>query len=417
MTDTEQIQIRVEIITGNIFPPRCSDPGEIDSTLHDAAIALVDCGGSQVLDNAIAVLAGVVATWPENLRPSPSEVAKQAAWVTRQDPWAILEPKGTADALARRIEAAIAGRLVAVPWPWSRVGGLTNALLPGAVTLLCGQAGATKSFMLNQAALWWIGEGWRTTLYELEEAADFWQNRALALLSGIGATTDPGWIHAHPERARALLIEHRHALDNFATVLSVAPELGTSLTGLAAWIEERAATGFRVIIADPLAGAVEESDKPWKEAQAFMLRVKRAAAKYGASVILATHPKGAHGKPAGPPSLDSLAGGRAYPNLASTVLYLEAVEDEDVVVLDADGRQSVQTINRKLRILKCRNGRGDRMVIGLSFDKHTLRTAEAGVILNIQATQQRSTASNRGKKLRQSPNPSEDSFAEGKASG
>jgi KaiC/GvpD/RAD55 family RecA-like ATPase len=292
-------------------------------------------------------------------------------------------PVRPAAALHARIEAAIAGKLVATPFPWASLGALTAALLPGAVTMLVGSPGSGKSYMLLQAALWWLDGGWRVALYELEEGQDFWLNRAMALLSGHSCTMDPAWAAAQPDEARSMLARHARELDRLAACLATAPAEGVTLEALAAWVEQQAAAGVRLILADPLTAAMEGADKPWHAAQRFMLRAKRAATAAGASLIFTTHGrKGDSRGGKGGPDLDSLAGGAAYARFSSTVLWLEAfAEYEDCTVIDADKAEIHAGINRRLRILKARNGRGTGMTIGLRFDGSTLRTGETGVIV------------------------------------
>lgn len=437
MIDPAAVAMRVEIMTKNCHPPLRVDPDEIAASLHAVGLGLLHCGGAKQLDNAVAVLEGVVITWPEAMRPTAAEIAKQAAWVTRQDPMALSAPRTTANPLQERIEAAIAGRLVAVPWPWASVGGLTQALMPGAVTLLVGAPGASKSFMLLQAVLWWLGEGWRCALCELEEDAGFWLNRALAVVAGCGPATDPAWMASHSDQVRALFAQHRERLDQLADSLTTAPAGGMTLAGLAEWIEEKAKTGHRIIVADPITAALESGDKPWAAAQMFMLRAKRAASAHGASLVLTSHGKKTMGQTKGPPDLDSLAGGAAFARFASCVLWLEALADtEEVGVLDADGRERNASINRRLRILKAREGRGTGLVLGMRFHGGSLRTSEAGVIVTSSAqarrVQARASGSDgrdraagtgvedraeemraRGEKLRQPISQSEDAFADG----
>ncbi|MBN8524453.1 MAG: AAA family ATPase [Planctomycetes bacterium] len=406
--------MRVDILAAQCPEPRSAEPDEISASLHAVAVGLVDLGGVVVLDNAAAVLAAVIAGWPEHLRPDAASVAKAAAWVIRQDASAPRADAPSAEPLRQRIEQAIAGQLVAVPWPWPSVSGLTQALLPGAVTLLVGSPGATKSFWILQAALWWRSEGWRVAMYELEEDAAFWLARALALAAGIGSFTDPAWIAANAERARGLLADHRQALDDLAACITCAPPQGIDLRGLGDWIDNQAKSGARVICADPITAASVGDGKPWLAAESFMLRAKRAAVKHGASLVLTSHGRKQSGPAKGPPDLDSLAGGAAYARFASTVLWLEAMEAESVPVVTADGSAVVASCNRRLRVLKARSGRGTGLAIGLHFDGSTLRTAEAGIIATPAKQTPRPAADHgRGSRLRQRPHAGEDVFPEG----
>ena len=289
------------------------------------------------------------------------------------------------------LEAAIAGKLVSVPWPWPSVGALTQSLMPGAITLLVGSPGASKSFLILQAVLHWLEEGHRCALLELEEGADFWLCRALALVAECGSLTDPAWIAAHPDEARRLLAHHRDEINNLAAILTTSPAAGMTLEQLASWVEDQAKAGARIIAADPLTAAIEPADRPWAAAQAFMGRVKRAIVGSGASLVLTSHGKKQNGRDkAAGPDLDSMAGGSGFSRFASCVLWLEALaEPEQAVVLDAHGRERQAEINRRLRILKSREGRGTGLVLGMWFHGGSLCTTEAGIITTSAAQSRR----------------------------
>lgn len=307
-------------------------------------------------------------------------------------------PIHAAAPLHARIEAAIGGKLVAVPWPWASVGALSQALMPGAISLLVGAPGASKSFMALQAVLWWLNEGWRVALYELEEDQGFWLNRGLALLEERSSLTDPAWIAAHADETRAALARHQAALDRLAGCLTTAPAEAPTLEDLAVWIEGQAKAGARIIVADPLTAASEGTDRPWVAARKFMMRAKAAARSAGASIVLTSHGRRGDGRVKGPPDLDSLAGGAAFARFASVVLWLEALAEPAMAqVVDPDRRERAAEINRRLRVLKAREGRGTGLTVGMQFDGRTLRTSEVGVVVTnaIQARRAGSSAAGR----------------------
>lgn len=53
-------------------------------------------------------------------------------------------PMGASGELAELLEDTIAGRRVAVSWPWAGLSNMSRALLPGTITLLCGAPGGSK---------------------------------------------------------------------------------------------------------------------------------------------------------------------------------------------------------------------------------------------------------------------------------
>ena len=62
----------------------------------------------------------------------------------------LANPRGLSDGVKTIIEDSISGKRKVIPFEWSMLNQLAKALLPGTVTLLCGSAGASKSFMLLQ---------------------------------------------------------------------------------------------------------------------------------------------------------------------------------------------------------------------------------------------------------------------------
>jgi hypothetical protein len=317
----------------------------------------------------------------------------EAATIAVAEVIARADGERAAAALDRRIADAAAGRLRSVPFPWPALGALTHALAPGSLAMVVGSPGASKSFMLVQAALWWLRQGWRVALHELEEPAGFWQNRALAILAGEAALTDVDHLGVHADHARALAARHADILDAFADCLTTAPAGGVTLPDLAAWVEAQARSGVRLILADPVSAALETGEKPWIAAQVFILRVKAALDASGASLILTTHQRktaaghAGAGRIPGAGDLDAMAGGAAFNRFSSTVITLDALgEAEDAVVIDADHRLRTVPINRRLRILKARNGKGTGWVIGAVFDPRTLCLTECGSIVTGRQT-------------------------------
>ena len=410
MTAADEVTWRVEFLIQHCPAPSYVTEDEIYASTHAIAVGLIDMGGARQADNARAVIAGVVAGWPEGSRPTASIIDKEAVWVARTPTVKNNAPNGSCDALASRIEDAIAGRLVSVAWPWPSVSNLTRALMPGSITVVVGNPGASKSFLLLQAALYWLQESVPVALYELEENVAFWLGRALAQLAKCGALTDPEWIAGHPAAARQALHDNGPALRRLSGCLETAPAQGITLEGLAQWVEKQAQEGTRIIMADPLTAAMESGSKPWESAQKFMLRAKRAAVEHGASLLFTTHGKKRDAASKGPPDLDSLAGGSAYSRFASCVLWLEALPElTDDICMDALGRETTHQLNRRLRILKAREGRGTGLSLGCEFQSESLTMIEHGVVVK-RDKPQKADASHQSARLKQKPCASEDLF-------
>jgi len=278
---------------------------------------------------------------------------------------------GASGDVGRLLEDAIAGRRKAIAWPWPRLTGLSRSLLPGTLTIVCGDPGCGKSFLLLEAAAAWHGQGERVALLELEEDRAYHLRRAFAQQAGNSLLFDDDWVGGHPAQVRAAHGAHRGFLDSFGRQVfdSVKP---MKLSEVADWIEGRARAGARLIGVDPLTAAAT-SDKPWIDGLDFMMKVKAVAKETGASVVLVVHPKrGQRGRVI---SLDDMAGGAAYQRFAQSVLWVEAFDSKSVSI----GGNSA-SVNRSVAILKARNGPGHGARIGFQFQAHTLRFAEVGLI-------------------------------------
>jgi len=299
---------------------------------------------------------------------------------------------GASRELAQALEDVISGRRTLVPWPWAAMTALTRALLPGAVTVIAGTPGAAKSFLTLSAVAGIHREGHRVALLELEEDRSYWLKRLLAIVARCSDLTDPTWVAKNAEASRAAARRHGETIDELGSSLWV--NEAATYAQVAHWIEERCAAGARVIVVDPISVANPASDRPWEADRDLMLRAKRCAASAGASVIFVSHPK------LGPanrlPSLDAIAGGGAIPRLASTVLWIEPTDEEEVSVRTLGHGTIPLRINRRVRVLKSRNGKGSGATLGFWFDGDTFDWCEQGIVVaNDRATARSAPASSR----------------------
>ncbi len=352
--------------------------------------------------------------------PDACQGAKDAADLVVQGKEAVLaaiaeaREQGPSSSFIDRLRDIRDGRYVCAPWPWPITNALAKPLMPGAVVLLCGAPGSTKSFTVTQAALWWQAKGLAIAVRALESDHAFHLTRALAVLEGDGRLTDTDWTACNIDAAADAYLRHRQALDQLGAALTVSPPAGMTAAAVGDWIEAEVARGTRILVLDPVTKIRSEGDA-WREADALMARAQEAI-KGKASLVLVSHPKKAGGMQKGPPTLDDMAGGAAFARFADAAFYLDALPDSaDVVVAGADRIERHAVINRRLRILKSRNGRGTGMVVGLSFSGLTLRTDELGVLIaktNNAAPSPEHTdqARRRAARLRSIPAHTEDRF-------
>ncbi|MHC4123029.1 MAG: AAA family ATPase [Planctomycetota bacterium] len=280
--------------------------------------------------------------------------------------------RGIANEVGEIIRAGTEGRREAIDWPWSEIN-QTQALIPGTVTILCGGVGASKSFMLLEAAAFWHNKGIPIAVFELEDDKTYHLIRCLAQKAELSDITNIRWQKEHPIEAMNIFEKHKGFLDSFGKCIYSSRKQPT-LKEVAKWVEDKAKT-CRIIAVDPVTIAAHKGEAIWKEDDEFLDTVKRAAVKNECSVILITHPV----KGVSNPDVNQLAGGAAYQRFAHSILWLESHEPKTGRVKMVCGTTEAE-YNRTLHILKARNGRGLYKKIVCEFQSDGLRLKEIGSI-------------------------------------
>lgn len=292
----------------------------------------------------------------------------------------IATPCGGCMELDQLIEDTIAGKRKAIRFPWQHVSRVTRALMPGTVTCFCGEPSSGKSLLLLYAACWWHQAKVKVAIYELEDDLGYHLSRCMAQLEGFSEVLDPDWVVQNPDETRKIREYHRATLDSFSRCIFTSPDDDeVPLKDLLDWIEDRCKSGCRIVIIDPVTAAAT-GEKNWIEDRLFIMRAKAIVRKYGASLILATHPK-MNTKSGTAAALHSMAGGAAYPRFSHTVLWLVHHDKSKKVQVQDCGQILPATINRSLRIAKARNGSGSKLELGYHLDGKTLRFTESGIVV------------------------------------
>lgn len=268
-----------------------------------------------------------------------------------------------------------AGLYRAIDWPWDGISALTRALLPGTVTLIVGNPGASKSFKVLQAFAFWFESGIRCSLFEAEEDRTFHLTRALAQRAGQGNLTDTQWVRDNAELSEQIITENQEFIDGFGRVIYASPDVQPTLTQLAGWVETKAKSGCRIIGIDPITAAEREGDA-WIADARFLQAIKRTATDYRCSIILVTHPI----KAVSFPDLSQVAGSAAYQRFSQTILWLESHDEKESKVYTTVGTAPTSH-NRTVHILKARNGRGMGLRLAYQFDSARLSLNELGPIM------------------------------------
>lgn len=287
---------------------------------------------------------------------------------------------GASAEVKQLIDDTASGRRRSIEWPWKPVGQKTRALLPQTITLLCGDPGSAKSFLLMQAAIHWHAKGLNVALLELEETRRWHMLRALAICSGAKMILDDEWVREHADEASFIAEEHEQFIDSFGQCVHEGGET-IDYDGVVKWIAARAESGCRIIAVDPIT-AVTPNEKPWIADGKFVREVKQIVDQFECSVILVTHPKKG-GK--GASMMEDMAGGAAYSRFSQTILWLEhhiPRKECTVQTNTAFGRTTDHIeADRTMKILKARNGDGTGMEMAFVFEGDKLSFNYCGVVV------------------------------------
>lgn len=283
-------------------------------------------------------------------------------------------PRGGAADWETEMQAIKDGQRRNLPWPWPQLTRLAQALIPGTVTVWCGDPGSSKSFAMYQTVLSLAGKA-KLALWPLEDNKAFHLRRMLAQRARDSHVLDNEWVEQNPEAIDAIWAEHSEFFHGFGDCITPAPPTEVRYDALLKWIDEKTTAGCELLIIDPVT-AVSSPKDVWIEDLKFIMRAKAIVAARNSRLILVTHPR--DGK--GASSMDRLAGGRAYSRFTHNVIWLESYpEPKSVTVMLPPGPSSVEC-NRALHICKARSGPGAGMRIGGHWDGPTLSIIEHGLI-------------------------------------
>lgn len=267
----------------------------------------------------------------------------------------------------------------AVPdWPvLSSIG----ALLPGKVLLIAGPAGHGKSMFM--AEMFWrmvFKNKVKTACLMLEESPPFHLRRIAAQMLGDSRLTNSDWVVDHGDEAMALMEQVKDEMEMLRTNLfCMGEKTKVDVNFLLSWIEEKAASGCRVICLDPVTIMLaREGREKHVDQQELVVGVKRIAEHHGCSVICVTHPK----DPTAPPSMQNISGSAFWTQFTQCIIWYSRHDVENAVFsqdpqMPSEGKQ--EPYNRTIHTLKVRS-RFDPEKIAFWFDGKTLRHIERGIL-------------------------------------
>lgn len=284
-------------------------------------------------------------------------------------------PIDGATAVKALIDDSIAQRRQIIRMPWSITSRLTAALQPGAVTILCGSPGASKSFAALEL-LAFVQDDHPAAYFALEDSKGFHLMRCLAQKTELPGLTNPDWIESNPEIAKAAHAENAEWLSRLGRSIDADGGGTVHYDTLTAWALRKARAGCKLLIIDPVTAIQHKTNQSWTEDNQFLQKLKRTAVDYSAAVVLVTHPSKMQG---GTPGLEGLSGGATFSRFSQTVIWLEAHEYKTSDVRYSTGTMTTSH-NRTIHLLKTRLGQGQGLRIAATFSD-TLKLNEHGIII------------------------------------
>ena len=318
-----------------------------------------------------------------DLPPKGDSVEFIAACQHPRDELAVLldgaEPVTGSAEVRSIIEDTISGARRNVVLPWSELARITNMLLPGTVSVICGDPGCAKTFFVLQAFAHMHAQGEKIALFELEGDRAYHSMRVLVQQCGDSHLFSDEWVRENPDKARYYHEQHQRFIDSFSQRITAAPERMINHDDMLAWVKAQCESGHLIIGIDPVT-MLEPSDKPWVADQKFVTEAKKIARNYGARLVFVSHPKlGVKGQI----RLENVAGGAAYQRFSDTVIWVKKHDKPEDLQIGAGpfGGSQLVSANRTLHISKARNGIGAGWDIACEFSGQTMRFSEYGVVV------------------------------------
>ncbi len=293
----------------------------------------------------------------------------------------VIDRSGAAAEVEAEIRAEANGLRQNEPFPWPILTALARCLLPGSITLLGGDPGVGKTWLIIGAMLSWLKRGVPFSARMLEKPRRWHVRRALALMCGRIHVVNDEHVRQNAEWYQTVAGEFAETLDAFGECIhSNELATGTHISDMATWVEERANAGDRILIVDPITLAAT-GDQGWKDQEDFMVRAGKAVSRSGSSLILTTHPRSTDGKRS--PTLDDFAGGRVFGRACDAALSLTKFAEwrraSVITNLVARDKRTIDT-DRAIKIYKARDAAGEGLVIAMQFDPNSGQFTEHGVV-------------------------------------
>lgn len=285
--------------------------------------------------------------------------------------------------MLRDLNDAMSGARKNIAFQFPKLSSAMRALIPGAVTVLCGGPGSAKSLLLVQILRFFMQENVKAVALCCEDGGAFHLRRAFAQEAQCTDLTSDEWCRQNPDGVASRRQMCADAMKRFAKFIE-APAAENDLTcdDLLVWLEQKCEQGHRVMAIDPIT-VMAKGKFGFEDDLRFMMKAKRLMEKYKASLILVTHPRKAPAmrQKNNVADLSDLAGGAAYERFAQSIWYLKQHEIKECELAHTTMIPGAKyEHDRTIIIFKARNSWGLAKRFAFKFNKESLTMAEVGMI-------------------------------------
>jgi KaiC/GvpD/RAD55 family RecA-like ATPase len=280
--------------------------------------------------------------------------------------------------LRTHLEDVIAGRVFNAPWPWDLLTRLTQALTPGAISVVCGDPGVGKTYFVLQCLQFWVGSGFDASVFFIEKDLNFHTRRLLAQMEGDGSFVMFDWLKSNPDKVRDAMNRHEDLINLYCARIESRCATFVTLENLNKWIIEKCRAGSRIIAIDPISAAIAGVER-WTRDHEFIASAEKVLVEHGASLVLITHPKqAAAGRQS---SGHAMGGGAAYFRFSDVTMWIKRTKKPRNVWYQCQHGRTSDRLSIFIDLLKTRDGKGSGTELAYAFTPG-LKFQEKGIVLN-----------------------------------
>jgi len=300
---------------------------------------------------AIATARSVYSRSPR--QPSGKTQAKPVAFYV--PPKREIKPVDTIEELKQFGVDVESGKIRNISFPWPRCTEVSQALLPGTITTVCGDPGAAKTYWVINCLMHWQKIGVDSAAFFIEKDRKFHTRRIVAALENDWNYKEIGWIETNRPLWEEAIERHREALAALGKNIWSEPDERVTLESLFSWVRQMASAGKRIITIDPITAAKAGSNR-WEKDDDFVFAVQQVANAHGCSVVFVTH--SAKGNRKGAPTGHDGAAGAAYYRFCDSYLWMVRTDDPVDVRFFGNMGESTGRFYQFFKWIKTREGKG-----------------------------------------------------------